>query len=65
MGGMDAGRFAEGADGGGGSTGGRGSGFKTSEISFRNMRSSSIPSCALGTMSDRNSRSSEESAKEL
>ena len=62
---VDAGRGRGGAEGGGGSAGGRGSAFSTFVSSFGSVKSSSMPSCALGTISDKNSKSSDESAKEL
>lgn len=54
-----------GANGGGGSTGGRGSGFKISLRFLNRLSSSSWLSEALGTISERNSKSSVESASEL
>ncbi len=51
--------------GGGGRAGGRGSGFKIFEspLSWASP-SSSLSSCALGTISERNSKSSDDNANE-
>lgn len=54
-----------GASGGGGSAGGRGSGFRIELRDSKPSPCSSWPSAALGTMSDRNSKSSVERASEL
>lgn len=55
-----------GASGGGGRAGGKGSAFRMVDNGFCcELWSSSNPSLALGTMSDRTSRSSEERAREL
>ena len=54
-----------GASGGGGRTGGSASGLKMLLSDFIPSMSSSCPSAALGTISDRNSKSSDDRASEL
>lgn len=62
---IEAGRGGGTSSGGGGSAGGSGSGFRMLFNDLRLSISSSFPSFALGTMSDRNSKSSEDKASEL
>lgn len=54
-----------GADGGGGMAGGSGSGLSMVVSAFTFSSPSASPSRALGTISERNSRSSDESANDL